>query len=217
VIRAVVFDFDGTLTELTLDFEHMRRELEKLLLRHVTHDILNSLRGLFMLETIYAVEEVLGQKGAALRREAFALLGEIEVDAATGKDVFPFTREVLNTLRSMDVKAGIMTRNCAGAVKRVFPDCFGYVDVVIPREEIRLVKPHPSHPLALLHSLDASPAEALLVGDHPTDVEAGIAAGIRTVGVLTGRIAREDLVGAGADYVIDDIRDIPGIVESSYS
>jgi phosphoglycolate phosphatase len=216
VIRAVVFDFDGTLTELTLDFDHMRKDLEKLLLTYVTPDILNNLRGRFMIETIYAVEEILGQKGAAFRYDAFALLSEIEVDAANGKDLFPFTRKVLRTLHSMNVRTGIMTRNCSGAVKRMFPDYSEYVDVVVSREETRLVKPHPSHPLALLRSLDASPTEALLVGDHPTDIEAGIAACMRTVGVLTGRIGRDELTRAGADHVIDDIRGIPRIVESLY-
>jgi phosphoglycolate phosphatase len=122
VIRAVVFDFDGTLTELTLDFDHMRRELEKLLLTYVTPDILNNLRGRFMIETIYAVEEILGQKGAAFRYDAFTLLREIEIDAANGKDLFAFTRSVLQTLHSMNARTGIMTRNCSGAVERMFPD-----------------------------------------------------------------------------------------------
>jgi phosphoglycolate phosphatase len=214
MIRAAIFDFDGTLTELTLDFARMRVELEKIILAYSSQNIIDTCKGLFMLELIYRVEETLGERGRQFRDEAFMLLREIEVGAATGKELYPFTRMVLTALRLMNVRTGIMTRNCTDAVKKIFPDYSEYVDVIISREEARLVKPHPSHPLALLRSLGTIPSEALLVGDHPTDVEAGVSAGVRTVGVLSGGVEREELARAGSDYVIQDIPGVPAIVKS---
>jgi phosphoglycolate phosphatase len=215
MIKGVVFDFDGTLTELTLDFTDMRRELEKHILKYVSPEILAELGGLFMLEMIYAVQKHLGQRGPAFRDEAYALLREIEVEAADGKGVYPYTREVLRSLREMGMKVGVMTRNCEGAVRKVFPDIDEYADTMVTREDVPVVKPDPSHPRAVLNRLGVAPSEAFLVGDHPTDVAAGLAAGARTVGVLSGRTSKAELEEAGADYVVDDIRDIPLIIRET--
>lgn len=212
MIRAVVFDFDGTLTELTLDFSAMRKEVERLAEKYVGPDSIRRFDGLFMLEMIYGIETILGDAGARFREEAFALLRKIEIEAADGKDVYPYARDVLRGLRERKLKIGVMTRNCTGALRKVFPDVDAYVDASVTREEIRVVKPHPSHPLAVLRLLGVDPSEAFLVGDHPTDILAGRASGIRTVGVLSGRTERAGFENAEADYIIRDIRDLSTVV-----
>jgi len=60
----------------------------------------------------------------------------------------------------------------------------------------------------VLAALNASPDEAVLVGDHPTDIAAGLAIGTQTVGVLTGRTEHADFEKAGAHYIANDIRDV---------
>jgi phosphoglycolate phosphatase len=215
VITGVVFDFDGTLTELTLDFKGMRDALEAIVVRYLSPEALRRFNDLLMLEMIYAVEKRLGSKGTVFRGEAFSLLRVIEVDAARGKEVFPYTRNVLDSLKKMGVALGVMTRNCGDAVRKVFPDIDAYVDAVVTREDVPIVKPDPAHPIAVLRRLGVQPQKALLVGDHPTDVEAGRAAGSRTVGVLSGKARRSEMVLAKADYIVDDIRQVPEIVTRS--
>jgi phosphoglycolate phosphatase len=46
----------------------------------------------------------------------------------------------------------------------------------------------------------------LLVGDAPQDMQAGKVAGVKTIGVTTGVYSREELLRAGADYVLDDLK-----------
>lgn len=213
MFRAVIFDFDGTLIELTLDFSDLRSHVEGLALTYVSEDFIRGLDGLYMLEMIDEVERKLGTPGAAFRQEAYAILRELEVEAARGKAVYPYTREVLKVLRDRGVKIGIMTRNCAPAVRCVFPDLDAYVDAMVTREDVRPVKPHPAHVLAVLGLLGSiDPVEALLVGDHPTDILAGIAAGASTVGVLTGRTEEADLEKAGAAFIVRDIRHVPALI-----
>jgi phosphoglycolate phosphatase len=43
-----------------------------------------------------------------------------------------------------------------------------------------------------------------MVGDHPTDLAAGLAAGCLAVGVASGRVTRDDLAQAGAAFVLDN-------------
>src|SRR5690606_28702848 len=52
------------------------------------------------------------------------------------------------------------------------------------------------------HAIHA--ADTYVIGDTPRDVEAGRAAGFRTVAVATGRYSVEELGRTGADLVIED-------------
>jgi phosphoglycolate phosphatase len=55
------------------------------------------------------------------------------------------------------------------------------------------------------HPLDR--AETIAVGDTPRDVRAGHGAGIRVVGVATGSYAADELTDAGADWSIENVTD----------
>ncbi|MBB4910592.1 HAD family hydrolase [Actinophytocola algeriensis] len=46
----------------------------------------------------------------------------------------------------------------------------------------------------------------VLIGDTPNDVAAGLAAGVRVVGVATGKTDLEELRAAGATWAIDEIK-----------
>ncbi len=212
MIKAVIFDFDGTLTELTLNFIDLRKEVEEIAQRYLRGVPLGQLSHLYIIEMIYEVERLLGKSGAGFRDEAFVKLRELEVTAAAGKEVYPYTRDVLRALRKKAMKIGVMTRSCIAALNVVFPDIEDYVDAVVTREDVRLVKPNPHHVEAVLAALDVRPDDALLVGDHPTDVLAGETLKARTAGVLTGRTTREEFEAVGADYIINDIRDVMGLV-----
>ncbi len=50
-----------------------------------------------------------------------------------------------------------------------------------------------------------APAEVLVVGDTPLDVQAGHEAGCAVLGVATGRYGREDLRAAGANHVVETL------------
>ncbi len=88
--------------------------------------------------------------------------------------------------------------------------CF---DVVIGRQDVRRIKPDPEPLQLALARLELSAADAVSVGDTPLDVRAGIAAGIRTVGVLTGAGTREQLHAAGAHEVLPSLRDVPRFLD----
>jgi phosphoglycolate phosphatase-like HAD superfamily hydrolase len=51
--------------------------------------------------------------------------------------------------------------------------------------------------------------DTALVGDTPKDVEAALVAGVRAIGVATGKTTAEELAQAGAHYVIADLYEAP--------
>lgn len=56
-------------------------------------------------------------------------------------------------------------------------------------------------------NVDFGPADAWVVGDTPADIRCGRVGGTRTLGVATGRYAAGALAEAGADEVMEDLRD----------
>lgn len=74
-------------------------------------------------------------------------------------------------------------------------------------------KPHPRPILALAESLKVAPAELLMVGDGAQDVLAGRAAGAVTAGVRGGIQAVERLLEARPDHLLDTLHDLPALLE----
>ena len=66
--------------------------------------------------------------------------------------------------------------------------------------------------LAFARAFDLDPRRVAMVGDSLHDLSAGRAAGMRTVGVLTGPARRADLAPL-ADVVLENIGDLPAWLE----
>jgi phosphoglycolate phosphatase len=135
-----------------------------------------------------------------------------ELDAAREATLFAFTRPLLAELRAGGVKTGILTRNSTAAVKVVFPDVEKCCDVFLAREDVAQVKPHPGHAQAILERLGVHPERALLVGDHPLDVESARRAGLLAAAVTSGHASREDLAAAAPDYLTEDCQELVALL-----
>ena len=57
------------------------------------------------------------------------------------------------------------------------------------------------------------PSKVFLFGDTPCDIEAGEKVGAITVGVATGKYTKKELLYAGADFVVDNLKDTEGILD----
>ena len=64
--------------------------------------------------------------------------------------------------------------------------------------------------LARSRAGDAPPADTVLVGDTPLDVEGARQAGVRAIAVATGAYGRVEL--AGADTVVAALAELPGVL-----
>jgi len=206
----MVFDFDGTLAKLNIDFSMMRASVMKLLVSYGVEA--GGIRNLFVLEMIDAGKEILDAeqpaKGEDFFRSACRLIRDIEVEGARRGELIKGIKEMLLHLEARNIKIGIATRNCREAVKEVFPDIDAFCQTVITRESTRNVKPHPEHVLTVLKSLGATAGTSAMVGDHPMDIRVGKEAGTLTVGVLTGYSGADALAEAGADLIIESAADI---------
>jgi len=209
-LEAILFDFDGTLSSLTLDFDRLRRKItalaEPFLGEEPEPSTLPVLEWLDELAgEIREFDHALGQEFHCRGR---LVIQATELDAARESELFPFTRPMLASLRACGIKTGILTRNSTAAVKVVFPDIAACCDAFVAREDTPRVKPDPAHALAVLARLNVAPERALLVGDHPLDIQAARAAGLYSAAVESGHSSREALAAAHPDYLARDCAEL---------
>ena len=76
-------------------------------------------------------------------------------------------------------------------------------------------KPNPEPVLNVLAALGYEASETLVVGDMNVDILMGVNAGAKTCGVTYGNGTKKELEEAGADYIIDSIDKLIGIVEKN--
>jgi phosphoglycolate phosphatase len=120
-------------------------------------------------------------------------------------------RPLLTLLRGLGLRLGVMT-NDAEAPARAHLAAAGVsdlFDMVIGCDSGHGAKPDPAPLLAFAHAMALDPAAVVMVGDSRHDLHAGRAAGMATVGVLTGLAKTPDLAPL-ADAVLADIGYLPG-------
>jgi phosphoglycolate phosphatase len=208
--NAMLFDFDGTLAVLNLDFSHMRRQVVDLA---VTYGLSSdTLAGMYILEMVEYATTLLQQHDANRAddffRQAHQLIQDIEVAAAQSSRLMPGVLELLETLRQRRIGVGIVTRNCSAAVRHMFPQVEEYCQAFLPRDQVTQVKPHPGHLQAALTRLGSAPERTIMVGDGVLDIQAGKALGMFSVGVLSGETPQHKLLEQGADLVLPSAADL---------
>jgi phosphoglycolate phosphatase len=215
-IQSIVFDFDGTLAMLTLDFGDMKRRLGAMAFNYI--DEFPQVDGMPALEWVEVLTRAVGDElgpdtGREFNTRCRFLIMDMELAAARRGDLFPFSRPMLTSLRQRGVKTGVVTRNCTAAVKLVFPEIESYCECLLAREDVSEVKPHPGHVHAALERIGVAPDRALMVGDHPMDVISGKRAGTLGAGLCSGRRQCAEFLRADADFVAPDCMELLRLLE----
>lgn len=84
---------------------------------------------------------------------------------------------------------------------------------VVSGDRLPQRKPDPSPLLLAARELGVAPGNCVYIGDAPRDIEAGRAAGMKTVAAAFGYIRpHEDPTAWGADFVVRQPREIPAVL-----
>ncbi|MFH2128352.1 MAG: HAD family hydrolase [Pseudomonadota bacterium] len=202
-IQGIIFDFDGTLAELNLDFGLMARRVEELARRE---GFAGPWPSGYLLEVVKLVSDRMGD-GFAGRAEL--VIEAVELEAAGRGRLFPFTRPMLAQGRERGLSLGVVSRNCGAAIRHLLPEA-DQLNAFLPRERAPRPKPHPDQRWDACRQMGLDPGQAAMVGDHPTDMQAAVAAGCLAVGVTSGRVDEAGLREAGATVVLPDAGEILG-------
>ncbi|MEM3536588.1 MAG: HAD family hydrolase [Candidatus Bathyarchaeia archaeon] len=220
MIKAVVFDLDGTIVKFNIDFRAVRAEVRGFLIKEgMPASVLSINESIFeMLKKTEIFMKNNGKKIAEIeevRRKALAIAEKHELEAAKTTSLQPGVTEVLKALRVMGLKIGICTVNSQKSASYILKK-FGidkFFDTVTTRDAVKNVKPNTEHLEATLKALEVNPKEALIVGDSPADMKCAKELGAIAVALPTGMSTPKELTEAGANYIITTITDINTLIE----
>jgi len=213
MIKAVLFDFDGTLADTN-----------PLIIRTFTETFASLLpeRPFTMAEILECIGPTLDQTGEIYFPdnpnkfvEAYRALNSKYHDEMI--ELYPRITEMLETLKQMDLKLAIVSSKRRDFVIRGLKqtNLFEFFDYIVAGDDVVNPKPH-SEPLdkAMAH-YGLTPAECLMVGDNSHDVDAAKASGVKSIAVGWAFKGVDYLKKLNPDYLIDDAMEIVKIVEKN--
>ncbi|SEN83939.1 phosphoglycolate phosphatase [Halorientalis persicus] len=160
---ALVYDLDGTLVHLDVDWEEVRHAVAAVLRpRGVDVD------GADLWSMLELSEE------AGYRRLVDETIAEFEREGARRSRRLPTARTV-----PADQPVGVCSLNAESAC-RIALETYGLdgtVDVIVGRDSVTTEKPHPEPLLTTVEGLGAAPERTLFVGDSERDEETARRAG----------------------------------------
>lgn len=206
MIRAVIFDLDGTLfdsTEAIVDsFFHLFDQLGK---PRPARDRIVSGIGHPLVEAIPRLTDHDPEECIAIYRDYYPRV------ACAKTHLLPGAREILEAFHQAGLKQGFVTSRKRDSAELLL-DYFGilqYFQCRIGPDEVSRPKPHPEGILLAAKQLGASPGELCVVGDMHFDILAARDAGARCVCVTTGYATRSELEALAPEAVftrLDQVR-----------
>jgi HAD superfamily hydrolase (TIGR01549 family) len=189
MIKAIIFDFDGTITKPFLDFRKIKADIG------------------FPPDEIYLLEKMLEMPDKE-RKRAFNILEKYEREAVEKSELNDGAKEILDELKRKNIKTALLTRNTHKSIRdscQKHGICF---DVIITREDAG-AKPKPDGVILASTKLNIPLSQIMLVGDYQFDIIAGKEAGVKTVLLTNGSIPKWDIK---SDYSIERLIDLIQII-----
>ena len=215
VIRAVIFDLDGTLLDTLDDLAgSVNAALHLCGYPPRTRDEVRSFIG-DGVRTLIRRSAPRDIPEAAYER-CFALFQKHYLSHMTDQTrVFDGILPLLDDLRRRGVKIAVVSNKLQAGVVGLCSDFFGSrIDCAVGVTDESERKPAPVNVLRVMEQLGVSPDETLCVGDSEVDVQTAQNAGVRCVGVTWGYRTPEALKAAGAWRLINQPEELRALLDS---
>lgn len=202
--RAILFDLDGTLADTAPDLVAAVNQLR-------------TARGMAPAE--YEMLRPFASAGArGLIGAAFGLQpGDPDYDAlkmvflenyisdiATKTRLFDGIHELLEALTASNVRWGIVTNKAARLTDLLVPKIgLAHAGCVVSGDTTPHAKPHPAPLLEAARRIGVTPQECWYIGDDLRDIQAGHAAGMKTVAAAWGYCGETAPTTWNADWVME--------------
>ena len=166
--RALLFDMDGTLTRPCFDFPSLKAEMG--------------------IDPSRPILESLAEMSPQRRAEAEMILHRHEEHAAMESLLNEGCERLIEWIGARRLKTALITRNSRRSVACVLERHGLAFDVLITREcADGKYKPDPAPLRMACERLAVAPGDAWMIGDSHHDVNAGLAAGTKTVWISHGQ------------------------------
>lgn len=203
-LKAVLFDFDGTLVDTTnLIYQSMRHATGEILGRDLSRETLMQNVG----QPLPRQMELLDPDRAADLLESYRTFNDANHERYIAS--FPEVEAALGRLRNTGLGVAVVTSKRRHSVELAldsFPALRGLVDHFVTMEDTTEHKPRPEPLLKGLELLGGIPPEsAAYVGDAPFDVMAARGANVLAVAVSWGAFTAESLRVTEPDHLSENL------------
>jgi phosphoglycolate phosphatase-like HAD superfamily hydrolase len=209
-IRAVIFDFEGTL----VDFQWRLAEAEAELRQACAVQGFGT-GGNYAELWNAAVETAQSQGGiGALRRALDPIYDRWDADALTRWSPRPGAAELLQRLNEGGIRTAMVSNIGRAALGSALVR-FGLdrrLSPVVSRDDVTFMKPRAEGVLRVLAELQTAPEAALFVGDSRADVLAARTAGMRVAIVRGGECVESDFAALPPDHFVSRLEEIAGLI-----
>ncbi len=204
IIRAIIFDLDGTLVNTLLDLsDAMNYGLEQLAQPIHTVDQYRMMIGdgvsTFASRALSDDKQHLHPKLLEMMKCRYR---EVFLNRAF---VYDGVNHVIKELLKASIKLAVLTNKDDDAAKTIIEHFFGKgtFGPIVGVTGDNSVKPEPGQTLQIVSSMGLGRQDFLFVGDSPVDIQTAAAADMPSVGAAWGFRGRKALEDAKADYIID--------------
>ncbi len=190
-IKAIVWDLDGTLIHFKIDYIRARREAIRILKKYNVPKNLLTVKG-SILENVSKSREYFNsnkiyesQKITQIIDEVDHEINKIEYEAALQASHIDGIEEILEFVEKQNLKQAIFTfnthRNAEVSLQKV--NLMKYFELIVGRDNVENMKPHPDHLLSICKKLDVLPSEIIVIGDSSRDIEAALNVGAKSIAI----------------------------------
>jgi phosphoglycolate phosphatase len=215
--RLAIFDCDGTLVDsqanICMAMEHAFGEAG---LPAPTRPAIRRTVGLSLVEIMRVLlpgaESALHAEMAEQYRQSYLTLRN------NGLEHEPLYDGMAGLLLSLD-ESGWLLGVATGKSDRGLARCLDHhgiagLFVTLQTADRHPSKPHPAMIHQALADSGAEPGDAVMIGDTVFDIEMGVNAGCRTIGVGWGYHPLDELRSAGADAVVETMAELQSVLET---
>jgi len=218
LIKGVIFDLDGTILDtihdlsgmmdkMLTDFGYPKRSLEEHK-RAIGYGARNYVKNALPPEAAAddAIVETCYQAFYKMYKEN------------TNEKTKPFDgiKELFEFLEEHQMKMAILSNKPDVATQTLTKQWFSVYNLTCAYGERAGIprKPDAGATLAVAEEMGLAPSEIAFVGDSETDVQTALNAGMVPVGVLWGFRTREQLIEAGAEYIVNTPEELMSLLVS---
>jgi phosphoglycolate phosphatase len=210
MIKAVLFDLDGTLADTAPDLgyavNHMRETRGLPPLPSSATRPVTSLGARGLLNAAFGIGPDHPDYGAM--REEFLLLYEKNICRETR--LFSGIPELLNALEARGLRWGVVTNKSERLARLLLDELRmkSRAACIIGGDSTPRFKPHPDPLFAACRAIHEDPGASIYVGDDQRDVEAGHAAGMKVAAVRWGYLNGGKPESWNADWMLEQPQDL---------
>ena len=211
MIKAVIFDLDGTLLDtLSTIAYYCNRTLEYCGLEPIEEEKFKYFAGDGKKMLIHRALGYRNSDNPNMFKKAEENYDrEYEGNVIGKTKPFDNILELLQDLRKNGLKIAILSNKPDNVTVMLSELMFaGLIDITHGKMEGIEVKPNPEGALMTARELGVAPEECVFVGDTNVDIKTAKNAGMKSIGVLWGFRDEKELKEAGADYIVSSPEDI---------